>query len=330
MSIQKELIKLEMSNGHLVPSFIKLWNYLAGKSILQICKILRRMKPSKLVFFLELMHNVCLHDNVVGYTQERLEQYQIILMCCPRLILTEFLLSLDEQCVVNLLEKCDVIWTMYFVGLIELGYNQEVNAILRDLMRLYEPWFGLNLILLLIREASNLELPHQLRQTIFDFVCQNPNMVMFIVEHENGQQAATIQDSIRQMNEWSRNFSEQYGFEGSYEWSWFEVSMEIQRRVVDAGAFVCGTFPSQHPLVPSRFYQCIICYSGPDEPNQDGTMRVFRSIPCCGNRQMVCHGCLVQCATSCNTPDHHNDFKDTSVFVCPSCRAETPFFPHEN
>ena len=178
------------------------------------------------------MHNVCLNDHVVGYTQERLEQYQIILMCCPRSILTEFLFSLDEQCVVNLLEQCDVIWTMYLVGLIELRYNQMVNAILRDLMLLYEQRFGLNLILLLIREASNLELPHQLRQTIFDFVCQNPNMVMFIVEHENGQQAATIQDSIRQMNQWSRNFSEQNGFDGSYEWSWFEVPMEIQHRVV--------------------------------------------------------------------------------------------------
>ena len=40
-----------MRNGHLVPSFIKLWNYLAGKHLVKISKILCRMKPSKLVFF---------------------------------------------------------------------------------------------------------------------------------------------------------------------------------------------------------------------------------------------------------------------------------------
>lgn len=335
MSIQEHQIKLNMFNRHHDASLIKLWNYLVGKLPVQIHKILcrMRMKLPRLLRFLEFMHNVCLHDHIVGYSQERLEQYQIILMCCPRQILTQYLLSSDEHCVVNLLEQRDVIWTMYLVGLIELRYYRMINGMLHNLMQLYGSRFGLNIILLLIREASNLDLPHQLRQTIFDFVCQDPNMVRLIVEHENGQPAATIQESISQMNQWSRTFSEQNGLEGSYEWSFvrsIEDPRQPQHREVNAEAFVCATFPSQHPLVPKREYICGICQSSSNEKTEDGSSPIFRSIPCCGHKQVACHGCLVRCATLCNTPDHQNEFKDTDVFVCPFCRAKRKFFPDEN
>jgi hypothetical protein len=66
-----------------------------------------------------------------------------------------------------------------------------------------------------------------------------------------------------------------------------------------------------------------ICLSGPDERNEDGSMKVIRSMNCCP--QMCCHNCLVRQATACNTPG--SDLKDTTVFVCPYARCHIPFFP---
>ena len=93
--------------------------------------------------------------------------------------------------------------------------------------------------------------------------------------------------------------------------------------------FVCNNFSSLHPLALNRKYDCGICHCGSNEKNDDDSMRIFRSMPCCP-QQMACHGCLVKWATSCNTPDHHNLSKITSAFFCPFCRAETGFFRDKN
>lgn len=101
-------------------------------------------------------------------------------------------------------------------------------------------------------------------------------------------------------------------------------------REVDADRFVCMQCPSLHPLAQNIEYVCGVCRCDQHEQNDDDSMRIFRSMPCCP-QQMACHGCLVRCATSCNTSeDPENEFKDTSVFVCPFCRAERKFFPDEN
>ena len=327
-------IKLPTVPKHRNAPLIRLWNYLTGKLPDNISQILLRMNPRKLFRFLEFMHMICLHDQTVFNSHERLEHYQTILMCCPRLILTRYLCSIDEQCVVDLLERCDVIWTMYFVGLIELGYNFEINMNFINLTMIYGPNFVLDLVLFLIREASNSDLPHHLRQNIFYFICQNPTIVLFIVERENEYQAPTIEESLLQMNQWSQRFSRRNDFAlVPPQWSIdnFRMNQEPPQnhRRVNAKAFVCKTFPPHHPLAPDRVYECGICQCGPDDPNEDETLPVFRSMPCCP-QQMACHCCLVRCATSCNTPDHQNEFKNTSIFVCPYCRAETGFFPDEN
>lgn len=330
--MSEQQIKLPNVPNHHNASLIRLWNYLTGKLPDKISEILRRMNPTRLFRFLEFMHRVCLHDHTVEYSQERLEYYQTVLMCCPRLILTQYLRSTDEQCVVNLLERCDVVWTIYFVGLIELGHNFEVDMELNYLMTINGMNFGLNLALFLIKEASNRELPHQLRQNIFGCICQNLNMVLLIVDRENEHQASTVEESLRQMNQWSQTFSQQNGFNLVPQWSIddFRMNQEPpQHRYVDAEAFICQRFPSLHPLNPNGVYLCGICRCDPDEPNEDGTHPVFRSMPCC-SQQMACHGCLVRCATLCNTPDHQNEFKNTRIFVCPYCRAEIGFFPDEN
>jgi hypothetical protein len=103
-----------------------------------------------------------------------------------------------------------------------------------------------------------------------------------------------------------------------------EPEPQPEHQAVDAEAFVRGTFPPLHPLAPDRVYQCGICQSGPDERNEDGTIKVFRSMNCCP-QQMCCHDCLVHQATACNTPD--SEFKNTRVFICPFARHETDFFP---
>jgi hypothetical protein len=102
-------------------------------------------------------------------------------------------------------------------------------------------------------------------------------------------------------------------------------------REVDADLFVCMQYPSLHPLALKKDDLCGMCYSVRDELNDDKSIRVFRSMPCCEHKQIACHGCLVKWATSCNTPeDLENERKDTNVFVCPFCRAERKFFPDEN
>ncbi len=330
--MSEQQIELRTVPNHSKASLIRLWNYLTKKRPDKISEILLRMNPTKLFRFLEFIHNICLHDHTVEYSQERLEYYQTVLMCCPRLILTQYLRSTDEQCVVNLLERCDVVWTMYFVGLIELGHNFEVHIELNYLMTINGLNFVFSLGLFLMREASNRDLPHQLRQNIFGCICENPDMVLLIIDRENEHQAHTMEEILRQMNQWSRSFSQLNNFQQFPQWSIGDFRMNQgppQHRDVDAGAFVCQRFPSLHPLAPEREYFCGMCRCGPDEPNEDGTDLVFRSMPCC-SQQMACHCCLVRCATLCNTPDHQNEFKNTSIFVCPYCRAETGFFPDEN
>ena len=331
--MSEQQIELPTVPNHRYASLIRLWNYLTGKLPDKISKILLRMNPTRLFRFLEFMSQICLHDQTVEYSQRRLEYYQTVLMCCPRLILTQYLLSTDEQCVVNLLERCDVVWTMYFIGLIELGLDLNVNVELSYLMEVYDDLnFVFSLGLFLMREASNRDLPHQLRQNIFGCICENPDMVLLIVDRENEHQSPTVEESIRQMNQWSQTFSRQNGFELVPQWSIddFRMNQEPpQHRDVDAEAFVCQRFPSLHPPEAEREYFCGMCRCGPDEPNDDRTHPVFRSMPCCP-QQMACHGCLVKWATLCNTPDHQNEFKNTSIFVCSFCRAETEFFPDEN
>ena len=300
-----------------------LWNYLTGISPEQISKILRRMNREQLFRFFEFMHHTCLHDPSIAYSQRRLEHFQNILMCCPRLILTEYLRSIDdEQCRINLLERCDVIWTMYFVGLIELGYEIEVYMELRDLVGIYGNDFPFSLVLFLVREVSNHDLQHELRKRIYQFICRNPQMVLMIVQRENDEEPATFEQILNQMNQWSQNVSQRNGFD--YLRFVQEPEPQPEYQAVDAEAFVRGTFPSLHPLAPGCVYQCGICLSDSDEKNKDGTMKVFRSMPCCP-QQMCCHDCLVLQATACNTPD--SEFKNTRVFICPFGRHETDFFP---
>jgi hypothetical protein len=309
-------------------SFRRLWNYLIRRSSNQISEILLRMNRERLFRFFEFMHRTCLHDPSIGDNQRHLEHYQTILMCCPRLIMTEYLRSIDEQCRVNLLEHCDVIWTMYFVGLIELGYDIEVYIELRDLMGISGNDFAFSLVLFLVREISNQDLPPQLRERIYQFICRNPQMVLMIVQRENEEEPSSFEQLFDQMNQWLRNVSQLNGFDYLYQWMIgdFRFVQEPEplpeHQAVDAEAFVCATFPSLHPLAPDRFYECGICQSGPDETNEDGSMKVFRSMNCCP--QMCCHDCLVRQATACNTPD--SEFKDTSVFICPFARHETDFF----
>jgi len=300
-------------NGAPNESFRRLWNYTIRRSSNKISKILLRMNRERLFRFFEFMHRTCLHDPSIAYSQRRLEHYQIILMCCPRLIMTEYLRSIDEQCRINILEHCDVIWTMYFVGLIELGYETEVYMELSYLTGIYGNDFAFSLVLFLVREVSNHDLPHELRERIYQFICRNPQMVLMIVQRENDEEPASFEQLFDQMNQWSRNVFQQNGFNYLHQWMIgdFEIVLESERelelepqpihREIDAEAFVRATFPSIHPLCRECVYQCGICHSGPDEPNEDDSMKVFRSMPCCP--QMCCHDCLVRQTTVCNTPD---------------------------
>jgi hypothetical protein len=237
------------------------------------------------------------------------------------LILTNFLLEIDEQFVVELLEQCDDLWITYFVGLIQLGYMKDLDDLIMYLRRIYQDDYILSLIKLFIREVSNEHLSDDIRQYIFDYICTSPNMVLLMIPRENEEEPATFEELIDRMDDWSLTFPQ---------WMIDEFRFvpeppqqrQPEHRAVDAEAFVCRTFASLHPLVPNHVYQCGICLSGSDD--EDGSMKVFRSMHCCP-QQMCCHDCLVNQATACNTPDRES--KNTSVFICPYARCVIPFFP---
>jgi hypothetical protein len=214
------------------------------------------------------------------------------------------------------------IWTYCFICSIDDG---TIN-ISDDLMTLGNRMgfvFQEILTLSIIAEASNNGWELDLRQKIFDVVCQSRQMVFTQVLHENNAQ---IEDLIYLANQWMLNFSNDNGlvFDRQRMFS-LELPPQPEYRAVNAEAFVSKTFQL---LAPNSDNYCGICHSGPDEQNDDETQRVFRSMPFC--HQMCCHGCLVHQATVCNTPDHQNELKNTGVFICPFCRNETPFFPDEN
>lgn len=278
------------------------------------------MNNKRAVSFLKFMHKIIRIDKSVDYVQECLKHYQTILTCYPRLILTNFLLEIGEQFVVELLEKRDNIWITYFVGLIQLGYMKDLDDLIMYLRRIYQDDYILTLIKLFIREVSNEHLSDVIRQYIFDYICTSPNMVLFMIPRENDEEPATFEELIDQMDDWSLTFPQWMIDE-------FRFVPELpqqpqpEHQAVHAEAFVEHTFPSLHPLDPNHVYECGICKSGSDD--EDGLMKVFRSMPCCP--QMCCHDCLVHQATVCNTPDRES--KNTSIFICPFSRHQLPFFP---
>jgi hypothetical protein len=213
MSHQEKNIRLPIPSvpNYRNASLVRLWNSLIGQTSYEISIILQRMNRRRLFRFLKFMHHICLHDQSIEYSQERLDHFQIILINCPRLILTQYLLSIDEECVVNLLEKRDDIWTMYLVGLLELQNNSKVDIILNDLMQLYEINFVSDLILRLVIEASNNSLQTHIRQNIFDFICGNLYIVLFICQKENEEQELEIDQLDQKMNSWMLNFSQEHG-----------------------------------------------------------------------------------------------------------------------
>lgn len=199
-------------------------------------------------------------------------------------------------------------------------------------MQIYGINFGSNIILQLVREASNHGLPTHIRQNIFDFICRNPSILLLIAQRENEERVLTIEQLFQAMNPWMLNFAQTHSLyldprliidlQFHYEQE-EEPEPEPQHREVDAVSFVQSTFPSLHPLAPNRVYHCGICRCDPDDTNEDGSVKVFRSMNCCP--QMCCHDCLVRQATACNTLG--SESKNTGVFVCPYARHETPFFP---
>ena len=190
--------------------FIKLFKTLSKKTTCEIQRILARMPRWKLFRFLNVMLTVCIHDPSTEYDSVRLEHFQRILACCPRALLTRFLLSIDKQSIVNLLEQRDDLWIKFFVGLIIVRYDSHVEQMLTHLMDVYDVNFGVRLLLLLEKEAKKkrLCLPRELRQKIYNFFCRNWEVLAYLVQIKCGQDKThDIYDLAREMNRWMRTFS---------------------------------------------------------------------------------------------------------------------------
>ncbi len=195
-------------------SMMRLWNSIVMMDFENLKRFLAKMRLHRLFGFLNFMRNACIHDHTIDFSEERLKHFQVVMMYCPRARLTRFLISIDEQSLVNLLERCDVIWTMFFVGLINRGQNSDIIRILNFLMEVYDVKFGVDLLLLLEREAKNQErcLSRDLRQKIFNFFCLNWNELAYVVQVNHGQEMTQdINDLVSLMNSWMRDFSFNHG-----------------------------------------------------------------------------------------------------------------------
>ena len=295
-------------NGTPNASFRRLWNSLTRINPEQISNILRMMNHRRLFCFLEFMHQICFHDPSIEYSQRQLEHYQTILRCCPRLILTEYLCSIDIRCRVNILKQCDDIWTMYFIGLFEVGNDFEVEMILGYLVYINEFDSISNIVLLLFREASNYDLPTPIRQNIFDFIYKDPNMNSLISEREyNG------------INEWMMIFSQTHGlhFDPSL-MIYLQCDCEQPHKEVNADDFVRKTFIILRSPNPESI--CPICQLNPAETN---CWNRWRRLPCCGQQQ--CHDCLVRQVSLSNEYDESKPSKPTDRMKCSLCNHEILF-----
>ena len=194
----------------------RFWDHLTRQNPAEIFKILRRMKQRRLVRFLKFMKHSFLHDQTVKYIEDSFKHFQTVLACCPTDSLTRFLSSIDKQSVVNLLERRLDIWTRFFTGLL----NSDIDVWLNYLMSVYNDLeFISDLISEFVNQASMNDLPIELRQNIFNFVGRNPSMALFFVQRHHAEQSRTIEDGIRQMNQWLILFAERCELEPVSEWT---------------------------------------------------------------------------------------------------------------
>lgn len=202
------------NNSHINP-MMKLWSSFAMMNPNQIQKKISRLHRWYVIRFLNYIHRLCIQDRTIGYSNERLEYFQRVLMCCPRALLTRFLLSMDVMSLINLLERCDVLWTMFFVGLINIGRGSDVADLLTFLMEsINDENFVVGLMLFLEREAKNQGqgLPRELRQKIFDFFAINWSILTYIVQvNYRDEMTQDINCIVSLMNRWMQEFSQSHG-----------------------------------------------------------------------------------------------------------------------
>jgi len=195
----------------------RFWDHLTRQNRAEIFKILRRMKKRHLMRFLKFMKHSFLHDQTVEYIKENFKYFQDVLRCCPTDSLTKFLCSIDEESVVNLLQRRLDIWTRFFTGLL----NSDIVVWLNYLMSVHNDLeFISDLISEFVNQASMNDSPVELRQNIFNFVGRNPDlMLLFLERRHHAEQSRTVEDGLLRMNEWLRRFAEQCGLEPVPEWT---------------------------------------------------------------------------------------------------------------
>jgi len=286
--------------------FIYLLKFIEGKTQSEIERILSTPQlidsDQKFVDFLNYI------NTLLSSSCDKLFLLQLLLTICPSNVLSEFL----SECNVSrrlLLLECDTnIWIKYLIELIKKGNQDEIFEMLRELqLQPHEELqnYHQELVLSLETQLRNPELEESVRYDIFELIFSS-YLIMIIVQYKL---QINREPTIREANNWIRSVSSEFGFPITFLW----------HSEIDAILFVQFTFP----LAQNCVYYCSICQCGPNELDEDGSVKVFRSMTCCP--QMCCHDCLVSQATACNTSDHES--KDTTVFVCPYCRDEISFFP---
>jgi len=287
--------------------FIYFLNFIKGKTPSEIEIIFSTLRfidsDQKFMNFLDYVNTQPSSSN------DKLVLLQSLFAICPSNVLSLFL----SKCNVSrrlLLLECDTdIWIKYLIELIKEGNLDEIFEMLRELQLQPHKEFGdyhLDLILSLEIQIWNHKLEEEVRYDIFELIFSS-HLIMIVVQNDL---QIDREPTIREANNWIRSVSSEFEFPITFLW---------HSEIDDVISFVQFTFP----LAQNCVYYCGICQCDPNELDEDGSVKVFRSMTCCP--QMCCHDCLVRQATACNTSDHES--KDTTVFVCPYCREEISFFP---
>lgn len=295
---------------------------LLGKSLDQITGELSDFDRHRWIELLNFCHLLSSHRPSFDFTEQHWNCFNNIMMACPSEVFTEYLVRLQIRCQIDILRRSDVLWTIYFVRLIQRGNLTRLIRILFEISETIGDDFYFNLILYLVREISNHDLDHALRESIFMFICSSQILVSRIVEHIYGRQRNFIQH-LTNIYRWITEISGRNMFHYLPPWQ----PQAQANQAVNAEAFVNGYFPSAYPLCIERGeYRCVICLANHDEQNDDDgddRPRIFRELPCCFKH--ACHNCLVKWVKKCNTfqPQSSNDPEE---FSCPHCRQTKNFF----
>ena len=124
---------------------------LLGKRLDQITGELSDFDRHRWIELLNFCHELSSHRPSFDFTEQHWNCFNNIMMACPSEVFTEYLVRLRIRCQIDILRRSDVLWTRYFVCLIQRGSLNRLFNILHEINETMSDYFYFNLNLYLMR-----------------------------------------------------------------------------------------------------------------------------------------------------------------------------------